>query len=839
MCVSPAWAQQSIAGSARARITDRMVVGGSTFGEVMRIVGSPTVSSGTGTMNPAIIDADGDVVEDSNTTVSTAGAWTFGAAGSFTSTLGVTGLLSGNTGTLLLGDTRVTGTTPSFWLHDSDAASSEKFTALEADGGLLTLKLYDDTPSASNVVFQLDRDGLVPGDFRFGSLVSTIRCENNGGCSGGSQAKKFLTLNAWELWVDTLVAKETIATIGGRIFVAPTTKLKLDMASADTCMTVEHNNLRTNDTVLLQKNGRFEKILIGANALDCSVSGNCGQTLAAYNYCSLTRNRDGTGANDWSAGDAVLNEGNTGDGYIDLYADRSATSEGYPGQVVSDGPVAYWRMNETTSTTTADLMGNVGVATETGTQSNGLGVLSTLLGTGSADPVWQNASAGGHLLIADDTDLRITGDLTIEMWVYFENGGGSDNLLSRGANGEYHLQVASDGTLTVCHGNGSGNECDTTAAGFIPNTTYTHVAVVRDSVSSPKRWLFYKNGVLASTATYTQTVTAQALSTAIGANPGGGGNEWDGNIDEVAIYNYQVPADRLLLHYNARLNNSISKFTVGPTLCGNVRTGTGAFDLSERWCLGNLAGTYSYATSPQAVYGFAAGNASATWVSVDATNGFRIMSGPTEKLKADTSGNFSMTGDLTIGVNGIFRSAAATTLTSGTGLYMAGGTTPVFRVGIPSTDEIKWDGTDLTVKSNNFSIQSGGVFVLPRTVATWGTDYGYNFDSSFSGDKPAMWSYETASERAVRIDNKTTQSGRTSRIALAVDDEDSDAAALTITTGLAASASDADIAVSGISFTVSSNNIVVRGNTGLSTTIVLPCGTVTYTSGVLTNKGTC
>lgn len=44
----------------------------------------------------------------------------------------------------------------------------------------------------------------------------------------GQLSKKYLTLHAAELWVETLVAQNTIATIGGRILVGPTTKFAED-----------------------------------------------------------------------------------------------------------------------------------------------------------------------------------------------------------------------------------------------------------------------------------------------------------------------------------------------------------------------------------------------------------------------------------------------------------------------------------------------------------------------------------------------------------------------------------------------------------------------------------
>lgn len=50
----------------------------------------------------------------------------------------------------------------------------------------------------------------------------------------GAINKKYLTIHAAELWVETLVAQDTVATIGGRILVGPTTMLTFDLSSSQT-----------------------------------------------------------------------------------------------------------------------------------------------------------------------------------------------------------------------------------------------------------------------------------------------------------------------------------------------------------------------------------------------------------------------------------------------------------------------------------------------------------------------------------------------------------------------------------------------------------------------------
>lgn len=141
----------------------------------------------------------------------------------------------------------------------------------------------------------------------------------------GAITKKYLTLHAAELWVETLVAQNTIATIGGRILVAPTTTLTRDLAAAGTTLYVKHNQMANGDRVYLENNGNVEWIAI--------TSGPTIQLDGDYAY-TCTRNLDGSGSNDWYAGDAVLNTGTTGDGYIDIYSLRSIRSASHIGPSV-------------------------------------------------------------------------------------------------------------------------------------------------------------------------------------------------------------------------------------------------------------------------------------------------------------------------------------------------------------------------------------------------------------------------------------------------------------------------------------------------------------------------
>lgn len=200
----------------------------------------------------------------------------------------------------------------------------------------------------------------------------------------GSLSKKYLTLHAGELWVETLVAADTIATIGGRILVGPTTKLTADLASDSPWMFVKDYILASGDIAYLEANGQLEFIQVRSVAVAAvnqglkyfyfdwgtdatgyfpagqqfRIAGSTGNdgtyTTAGTAYSApytvvetveaipdatadgawlffiaaagtleylVDRDYESSGtAHQWYAGDAVFNTGTTGDGAIDLYS---------------------------------------------------------------------------------------------------------------------------------------------------------------------------------------------------------------------------------------------------------------------------------------------------------------------------------------------------------------------------------------------------------------------------------------------------------------------------------------------------------------------------------------
>lgn len=102
--------------------------------------------------------------------------------------------------------------------------------------------------------------------------------------------------------------------------------------------------------------------------------------------------------------------------------------------------------------------------------------------------------------------------------------------------------------------------------------------------------------------------------------------------------------------------------------------------------LGNLKNSYGYGSSN--VYGFAAGEDSGTFVSVDAVNGFRVVRGSTTRFQVDKNGNLSINnsgGSPVIEMNSSGNASVSGTLSAGTAKISSTGFSVDINTGVKGT----------------------------------------------------------------------------------------------------------------------------------------------------------
>lgn len=153
---------------------------------------------------------------------------------------------------------------------------------------------------------------------------------------------------------------------------------------------VKHNEPAVNDIFYMEKSGQVEYMKV--------LSGPWG--TGPY-YYGVQRDLDGTGANNWLAGDTIVNTGAPGDGTIDLYAQHGILGSG-------SGPtIVGWVRN---STTFNDM-----------TERWAIGNLNSLYGVGSNNTygvgLGRYASGKSNVLIDDTSGIQMRSYNTVKFQV--------------------------------------------------------------------------------------------------------------------------------------------------------------------------------------------------------------------------------------------------------------------------------------------------------------------------------------------------------------------------------------------------------------------------------------
>ncbi len=172
--------------------------------------------------------------------------------------------------------------------------------------------------------------------------------------------------------------------------------------------------------------------------------------------------------------------------------------------------------------------------------------------------VLQVDGANSWANVGDVNALDITGDLTIEAWINPQGPGshGSVGGVIAGKENAYLLARSPDGSISFAL-NGPGGTWNWTDTGYdAPLDTWTHLAMAFDG--SERTVKLYANGELAATSTngfIPTSLTAGTGAFAIGGRPAVD-EEFEGQIDDVRVWNDLRTADEIRENYDQKLSGS-------------------------------------------------------------------------------------------------------------------------------------------------------------------------------------------------------------------------------------------------------------------------------------------
>lgn len=221
----------------------------------------------------------------------------------------------------------------------------------------------------------------------------------------------------------------------------------------------------------------------------------------------------------------------------------------YLSEVLSDSPVAYYRMNES-SGQPQDSSGN-GNHTTASFGTTPTYSVDSLLTSGGVTAIAFNNSA--YFTAPDHATLDIGDVFTLECWIQRTVTNVNESILDKGTN-SFKWYITSTGVVTL---EKSGVLDAIRSTITMANTSINHLVVTKNGSTR----FVYKNGadVTSSSPPTNQTIENNTLELLLGAQ-GAGTVLSRSTLDEIAIYPTALTQARIQAHYDtgiATIANSI------------------------------------------------------------------------------------------------------------------------------------------------------------------------------------------------------------------------------------------------------------------------------------------
>lgn len=216
----------------------------------------------------------------------------------------------------------------------------------------------------------------------------------------------------------------------------------------------------------------------------------------------------------------------------------------YSDAVLAEAILAlYWRLGESAGTFEDQTANN-----RDGTNAGGVTYSQTGLLTNDADTSAGFPGLNNGRVTAAYSPFVAGSVRTFEGWAYRDTSAGEDQLFSGDGANPPRLLLGSGGQNVAFRPDNSAAGGDVTWTNAWPgNAQVVHwVLVFDDSANTAK---LYINGALVSEQAATEPYGAAPGNFHLGGQSGGGSALFNGRMDEVAIYEGELSAERILYHY--------------------------------------------------------------------------------------------------------------------------------------------------------------------------------------------------------------------------------------------------------------------------------------------------
>ena len=250
----------------------------------------------------------------------------------------------------------------------------------------------------------------------------------------------------------------------------------------------------------------------------------------------------------------------------------SAIPAGYAGTVMGDGPVSFWRLDESSGTTLIDAWG-----LNNGTYSGAFTLGTNGLINGSADTAV--SFAGGTATVPFNTNLN-PNTFTVEFWAKPTTFAASYAIAlqdrtagRRGYAIQFDNNTGGNGYWEFTYGTNAAGAfavVDSRPLSLILGNTY-HVVATYDGATAK----IYVNGTLINSAAAPSYAGATATPPALTIASRNGNNVAGATIDEAAIYNYALTPAQIASHFALGQSGTLAATIVGGPTPGNFQSVVG------------------------------------------------------------------------------------------------------------------------------------------------------------------------------------------------------------------------------------------------------------------------